>query len=290
MRIGTRRGDTLIEVMFAIAVFSVIAVISMSLMNMGVSTAQGTLEMTMARNEIDAQAEALRFIQNSYIAEREWPDEKKQFADLWYDIAYREAIEAEELSGYDLDTAEGGCSAAYDTSSETRIFNDNAFVLNTRLLQRNIDGFDWTGKYGGLGSEGSAVTDYDSLRGEIILKSTEVTESSRFREASLYPRIIYNSGGASESSENTDSGDLAESGGDGRRGVRDLYRRIQWVEGIWVIPVKGGEIFSNNEPEYYDFHIRTCWYGAGRNYPYTLGTVVRLYNAEMIEGGGRDDS
>lgn len=61
-------GDTLIEVLFAVTVFSLVAVGSLSIMNQGTATAQRSLEITLVRQEIDAQAEALRFIHDSYIA------------------------------------------------------------------------------------------------------------------------------------------------------------------------------------------------------------------------------
>ncbi|NTW62089.1 type II secretion system protein [Candidatus Saccharibacteria bacterium] len=62
------RGDTIVEVMFALAIFSLVAVGSLSIMNQGAATAQRALEITLVRNEIDAQAEALRFLNSSYIA------------------------------------------------------------------------------------------------------------------------------------------------------------------------------------------------------------------------------
>lgn len=61
-------GDTLIEVLFAVTVFSLVAVGSLSIMNQGTATAQRSLEITLVRQEIDAQAETLRFIHDSYIA------------------------------------------------------------------------------------------------------------------------------------------------------------------------------------------------------------------------------
>lgn len=62
------RGDTLIEVLFATAAFSLLAVGAIALMNQGLATSQRALEITLVRNEIDSQAEALRFLNTSYIA------------------------------------------------------------------------------------------------------------------------------------------------------------------------------------------------------------------------------
>jgi Tfp pilus assembly protein PilV len=60
-------GDTLIEVLFAITVFSFIVVSSLSLMNQGVAASQRSLEITMVRQQMDGQAEALRFLHESYV-------------------------------------------------------------------------------------------------------------------------------------------------------------------------------------------------------------------------------
>ena len=59
------KGDTLVEVLFAVAVFSAIAVGSISIMNQGVATSQNALEVTLVRNNIDSQAELLRHLQNA---------------------------------------------------------------------------------------------------------------------------------------------------------------------------------------------------------------------------------
>lgn len=63
----SEQGDTLIEVLFAITVFSLIVVTSLMLMNQGISASQRSLEITLARQQIDAQAEALRFMHASYV-------------------------------------------------------------------------------------------------------------------------------------------------------------------------------------------------------------------------------
>lgn len=62
------RGDTLIEVLFAITIFSLVAVGSLSIMNQGTATSQRALEITLVRQEIDAQAEALRFLNSSFVS------------------------------------------------------------------------------------------------------------------------------------------------------------------------------------------------------------------------------
>lgn len=61
------RGDTLIEVMFAVAVFAMVAVGSLSIMNQGVAAAQRSLEVTLVRQQMQAQADAIRFIHDAYV-------------------------------------------------------------------------------------------------------------------------------------------------------------------------------------------------------------------------------
>lgn len=61
------RGDTLIEVLFAISVFSFVVVGSLAIMNQGTAAAQRSVEITLVREQIDAQAETLRFLHSSYV-------------------------------------------------------------------------------------------------------------------------------------------------------------------------------------------------------------------------------
>ena len=55
-----QRGDTIIEVMLAFAVFSMLAVGALTVMGQGTNASQRALEITLVRQQIDAQAEALR--------------------------------------------------------------------------------------------------------------------------------------------------------------------------------------------------------------------------------------
>ncbi|MDB5184081.1 MAG: exported protein of unknown function [Candidatus Saccharibacteria bacterium] len=63
----TDRGDTIIEVLFAITVFSLVAVGGLSLMNQGTGIAQRALEIGLVRQQIDAQTDALRYLNSAYI-------------------------------------------------------------------------------------------------------------------------------------------------------------------------------------------------------------------------------
>lgn len=59
--LGSRRGDTLVEVMVAFAIFGLVVVSCVSIMNRGIAIAQTSLETTLVRQQIDSQAELLRF-------------------------------------------------------------------------------------------------------------------------------------------------------------------------------------------------------------------------------------
>ncbi len=68
LKIRKQAGDTLIEVLFAVTVFSLIVVTALSIMNQGSSTAQRALEISLVRQQIDNQVEVLRFLHESYVA------------------------------------------------------------------------------------------------------------------------------------------------------------------------------------------------------------------------------
>ncbi len=55
-----QRGDTIIEVMLAFSIFSMLSVGAMTVMGQGTNASQRALEITLVRQQIDAQAEALR--------------------------------------------------------------------------------------------------------------------------------------------------------------------------------------------------------------------------------------
>ena len=63
-----KKGDTLIEVILAMSIFAALMVGALYLMNSGLARAQTTLQITMARNLMDSQAELLRFSNAAFIA------------------------------------------------------------------------------------------------------------------------------------------------------------------------------------------------------------------------------
>jgi type II secretory pathway pseudopilin PulG len=63
-----QKGDTLIEVLFAFAVLSLVIVGALAIMNQGTLASQRSLETTLVKEEINGQATTLRFLHDAYVA------------------------------------------------------------------------------------------------------------------------------------------------------------------------------------------------------------------------------
>lgn len=261
---GVKRGDTIIEVMFAIAVFCLVAVISIAMMNRGVSSAEAALETVVARNELNAQAEALRFIHSSYISEMTLPpcndgylgssreDERcQQYAGLWEAIIAN-AIAADELS---IEYPLNRCEDVYD-HNKALLVDDRAFVINTR----NISSRNWNGTTN-VGVSYVSAVDHPDV----------------FQKAPYNARIIYTYDAATSDADNS----VAQFT-DGRANGGIIYDRVQAAEGIWVVAVKSSAQDALGNPQFYDFYIQTCWYSPNTTAPVSLDTVIRLYNPKGV--------
>lgn len=267
LRAQAKRGDTIIEVMFAFAIFSFIAVLTVSMMNSTLATSERSLELVTARNELNAQAEALRFIHSSYISELTLPTCEsltppltpantpcQKYAALWdkiTDNAMRPSSASPVVgTEYSVPSPLDVCKTAYDPApgmSRTLLQANNAFVINTRQL---------------IPSHG--VVDSSRLASAYV--SSNGPASSLFVEPTLNARILYTKPGVSgDSSNHYASYSLTD------------YDQIARVEGIWVVAVAGT---NDPVPPYYDFYIETCWYGSDHPAPTSLDAVIRLYNSE----------
>ena len=213
-----KKGDTLIEVTLAVGIFSMVAVAVMAVMNGGAASAQMALEATLAREEVDMQAEALRFIQSAYIAEKSGGESNGKYGELWSEIT-------EKASSVSEDFPPSECSVLYGDDGEAM----RGFVINTRKL----------------GMDGARADD-------VVL-----TGKGKLRQAVTYPRLVYG-----------DDGDLT-----GNSNVS-----LGGAEGIYIIAVKdpGTNIGNDSKSAFYDFYIRTCWYGNRESAPSTIYTLVRL--------------
>ena len=59
------RGDTIIEVMFSFVVFSLLTVGTYIVMNRGTQIAQRSLEITLVRQQLDAQVSLIRYVKDT---------------------------------------------------------------------------------------------------------------------------------------------------------------------------------------------------------------------------------
>ena len=271
---SAKRGDTLIEVMFAFAIFSLVAIMSVTMMNLGLAASERSLEVVTVRNEINAQAEALRFIHSSYIAEMNLPrpDDPKyseqcskreikcqQFAPLWERItglARDPDNSPSEDKRYSIELPVTNCTANeggfYENNADILVKN-NAFVINTRRLSAQ-----------------------DNIRDAYIpAMKPSPTTTQLFYAPSISARVIY----SKTTGDNTEDGAPDNSTSTLTDNVDPLlqYTKVSRVEGLWVEAVKSS---SYTTPQYYDFYIQTCWYGTDSPAPSSLDTIVRLYNPD----------
>ena len=246
--LSLKRGDTMIEVMFGIATFSLVSILSIAIMNLGISTAQTNLEQTMARDLINAQAEAIRYIHDSYITERKNLTSGQEFGALWNRLKDQNNSSSSAI----LSLQTNNCSERYASSGTGSIFDGyKSFIINTRKID----------------ADNPAQTIYST-----------VTDSGIFKIASLQPRLIFTVNGAT-----TDDANISERSNDATN--TDIeYTALKSAEGIWVTSV-ASESTIDGKPEFYDYHIQTCWNAPGQLAPSTIGTIIRLYNPELISTG-----
>lgn len=94
----SERGDTIIEVLFAVTVFCLVAVGGLSLMNQGTAMAQRALEIGLVRAEMDAQADALRYIHSAYVASYGQPDSTART--IWKQVTSAHEIPASQTQSF----------------------------------------------------------------------------------------------------------------------------------------------------------------------------------------------
>lgn len=135
MRLKQRseKGDTIVEVLFAVAIFAMIAVGSLSIMNQGTATAQRSLEITLVRQQIDAQAEAIRYIHQSYVTAYQ------QSGGTLTGTAGEWAKMTSKTTGRGADSASPFSNVAASGACSTSVPGQHPFLLNARKAEV------WTG-------------------------------------------------------------------------------------------------------------------------------------------------
>lgn len=119
------RGDTIIEVLFAITVFSLVAIGGLSLMNKGTALAQRSLEIDLVREQIDTQANALRYLNRAYIADY---GKDGGATDTWNKVVVAHALDGAKDKAQDFNTVANGDTCNLPSTSE------KPFALDTTKL------------------------------------------------------------------------------------------------------------------------------------------------------------
>lgn len=236
-----KKGDTLIEVTLAVGIFSMIAIAIVAVMSNGVANAQTALESTLAREEIDTQAEALRFIHASHISSVNESSENRRYADLWNTITDN----AIKLSNTDsqavLQYMPNDCSEELYGADAAN--SEHYFIINPRKLG-----------------------DFTNTNEVVITNKNNSTDM--FQPAVTYPRLVYGGNGSEE------------------QNIRDNRDSLFRAEGIFILAVEDEEstVTAGTETHmaFYDFYIRTCWYGNRSSDASTISTVIRLYDPAFV--------
>lgn len=257
-------GDTLVEVALAIGIFSMVAIAVVSVVSGSSSSTQAALETTITREEIDSQAEALRFIHAAYNAGGELGgSETDKYKTIWGEII-KNAVDPTKDSQEIVDAVTkynpSTCAVLYkeSTSDADYIGNQHAFIVNPKNL--SLEKVD------------------SSNVGNIVIRA-DGSNKDKFKAASTYPRLVYETRtGLDDDSNATLS--------------LNASNNLEYAEGIYIVAVKdpnstviisddgnGGQ--KQNMSAYYDFYIHTCWFNPNEEQPSTISTVVRLYDPDV---------
>lgn len=135
-----QQGDTIIEVLLAITIFSLVSVGAMTVMNQGTNAAQRALEVTQVRQQIDAQVDMLRAVQQEYTVN---PDKSTS---TWQTVK----------------AAGGGTTWTDDTKCPSSPADvPGSFALNTRTA-KVLGGTDWLKPMNSVNAPSHAKVIYDS--------------------------------------------------------------------------------------------------------------------------------
>ncbi len=237
-----RHGDTIVEVMISLAVFSAVAMATINMMNSGISMAQRSLEMTMARLAIDSQTNAIDFIHDAANAERQKGGERHKYLDVWNQMTDSSYLVADpghlDINNY------ANCEEAITT-------NPKKFAINPRALRPAYDKREiYFGVY---------ATEDANFNDAVVREN--------FTDGGSYPRIIYERPLSANSDLDTplDQNTLVEDS-------QITFVKAAEIDNLWVSVARG------ESENYYDFYVQTCWHSAGAKNFVTFSTVKRIYD------------
>ena len=250
------RGDTLIEVTLAVGIFSMVAIAAVAVLSGGTSSAQTALETTLAREEIDAQSEAIRFIQSAALAEN------GAGGGSAYTALYDKIAElAKGTSGY-TGTNNKSCNDMYNNDAYK---TGKAFIINTHALSGYVENYNANG---------------DKAIDDVLVVSTsdnrEEGSKKLFRKTQTYPHLIYSNDTSNTDKDKLINNDLEKSGLYAAAGIYVVA--VTDKDTTYIVDSDGG--LKNDKRAFDDFYVQTCWYGSGSDTASTISTVIRLYNPQ----------
>ena len=98
-----KKGDTLIEVTLAVAVFSMVMVVGIGAMNGGMARTQASLQLSLSRDAMNSQAETLRYINNIYL--NKYASGSGDMFSKWREITAKAKTSATRLNNCPADQA-----------------------------------------------------------------------------------------------------------------------------------------------------------------------------------------
>lgn len=264
-RKNARRGDTIVEAVIAIAIYSIVAVLALASMNSGLKSAQKNLESTMSRAAVDSQVDAIRYIYDGYIkAKAGGSVDADYFKKLWNAMIITKVGGSSAQSLSDVITDPDNVLTCKDLIEKD--VNGNVFALNPRAIysQESLGSATTLSDIGGLKFKSNPTK--DTAPELVILKNTSSNQG--VVPAPLYPRIVYSA----------DSGTDEELAsiliGSNKGGDVVPTRTAIAAQGVWV------DLIHEDGKDSYDFYVRTCWNAAGEKSPSTFTTVVRVYKVD----------
>lgn len=209
-RRGYQHGDTLIEVLMAFGVFSLVAVGAIAVMNQGSYLASRTLESAVVRQAMNDQAEAIRFLHYAYIAQYQpgqtYDSNEVSPANEWLKIktVANKITKATDIADI---AAAGKCRALPNGA-----LPNGAFVMDT-------------------------------------LNAKTITETARMKEASTYSQLVYEGDNLSSFKEADGIWiEAISSTGSAALGYIDFHIYACWMGQGQSVPITLGTIVRLYEP------------------------------------------
>ncbi len=271
---ATLYGDTIVEAVVAIAIYSIVAVLSLSLMSSGISTAQRNLESTMSRAVIDSESELLRYYYESYLASQSNKNDDARYAAIWKE-KIKPKDDSDKVEPSELYYEEPGSTEKYNTCDDL-IKHDKA-RLESIPGSGAISIYALSGR-GALSTFKKNINYYGigKMNNNTAYESLQLFGADQIIAAPLYPRLTYKnmsiSGNTIEIVPEDTATDFLGGAGGKADGEEYYQSRVSYrAEGVWIFPKR--------TDKGYDFYVRTCWNPVGSNTPSTFMSVVRLYDA-----------